>query len=127
MDYVFLDFCINRLGLSHRSFFTPRVRGWNVSPTAPVCNIVSLPPSRPSPLPPSLPSKLGWAAMASTIMEQMATDGVPVTPHTYGTAVKVRGTLLYLHSESCKSLYAHPSFNLGFVWGLFGRDVCIPR
>lgn len=34
-------------------------------------------------------SQLGWAAMASTIMEEMIASNVPVTTATYDAAIKV--------------------------------------
>lgn len=35
--------------------------------------------------------QLGWAAMASAIMEEMVEDGFPLEAKTYGIAVKVGG------------------------------------
>lgn len=35
-------------------------------------------------------SQLGWAAMASTIMEEMVVSEVPVTTATYDAAIKVK-------------------------------------
>ena len=39
-------------------------------------------------------TKLGWTAMASTIMEEMVEDGFPLDAKTYGQAIKVGAGLL---------------------------------